>query len=225
MSKDPKKKAVQSILAPAPPQYPLAPQYPPAYPFDRVPDVLPSAYNVHVKVLSDSRATVAEATMLNGSTGASVVTVTGSSRRDNDDEHDAETGTLLAVSRSLEALSRKLARQASARVKSADANRKHRASRTMKKARPARVRDLGAAFIEEREGTEVVAHLLPGLSPQDVPQEVKDALSRLFPDANLKFAEFDATEMMAAFADLLGAEPKGKHSKGESSREDGKPGS
>jgi hypothetical protein len=97
-------------------------------------------------------------------------------------------------------------------VKSADANRKHRASRTMKKARPSRVPDLGAAFIEERGGAEVVAHLLPGLSPDEVPQEVRDHLARLFPGTNLKFAEFDATEMMAAFADLLGGmEPRGRH--------------
>jgi hypothetical protein len=86
---------------------------------------------VHVGVLVDRDAAVAKASLMHpGSPYAVPLAVTtGSCKRHTDDEPDDETATLYATARALRKMANKLEKQASARVRHADANRRHRGQR------------------------------------------------------------------------------------------------
>ena len=82
-------------------------------------------HEISVTVLSDHAATVARVTYYSLYETGSPVSATGSAKREPGDEYDPETGRLLATARALEALARRLGKQASGRIRSAAAVKGH----------------------------------------------------------------------------------------------------
>lgn len=95
---------------------------PPAYPAPAPSDW----YTVSISVLSSHGATVARASYYGGvHNPADAITTSGEAKREPGDEHDPETGRLLASARALEALAARLRKRADSRIRNADAIRRH----------------------------------------------------------------------------------------------------
>lgn len=90
-----------------------------------LPPRLDDMYTISIHLLSDHRATVAKVTYANIYDTSAAVTATGAAKRAPGDIHDPETARLLATVRALESLAGQLRRQASGRIRSADAIRRH----------------------------------------------------------------------------------------------------
>jgi hypothetical protein len=156
------KKQHPGIFAPPDPSpyYPLPPQ--PV----RAPGT-PDSFTVHVTVLADPGATVARGTL---STADNMydpfLTATGSSKRDNTDIYDPETGTALALARLFLKMGHQLSRQANGQVKHAANVRaqKEKAQRDRAARKTAPGHGSNAADYRPRHGP--VTHTELGLPPQ-----------------------------------------------------------
>ena len=228
--------AAARAAAPSPAQqdYVLAqpvPFSPPAYPG---PQPAPEAFTVSVQVLSDPHATVAKASFTELGGYTPVYTATGSSRVDNDDTYDPETGTALAVSRALHSLARQLYKKASGRVRHAESNRKANAAKGVRPGGAGTLAEFESVLSESAlaglvtvsgDNPDIVIYMPEGKTEADVPEPVRDLLSGLFPGAAVKVVPDGTAAVPDYAAEAVGSsladpstgvrrERPGKHEKG-----------
>jgi hypothetical protein len=176
-----------------------------------MPPAVPGGFNIRVEVMTDPHATVATATLTTlENPYTTLMTVTGSSKRDNPDEYDAEIGTTLAVSRAVIKLGRQLGRQADGAVRHAESIRTDKAEAKRKRELQARldadaragtgpftqVPHAGAAELPRGGAISVylAKHASDGdtlgfVLADDIPAELRDRLRETFPGAVLMSQE------------------------------------
>jgi hypothetical protein len=229
--RQPARPAIFIPPAPVQQQYALAQQPVPQLPQPWSQHAVPTSFEVRVQVLADPHATVAHASLYaGGDPYTEIMKVSGSSKRDAvTDEYDEETGTAIAVQRALVNLSRKIGKRAEGRVKHADDNRRQREA--VKAGVHPGDADALAAFKALAEGIsddlgvdpDIIVHVGPGMTEDDVPEGLKKMVGSLFPHANVSFTADETADIPAEVAKAVdeflehpenGVRRPGKHAKG-----------